>query len=181
MKLVETKRIIPALSLLLVTMLSCDSNPVRPVEYGEGDDYEIYRTVLSRDFDSVDVLILLYDSTVTTVITPDTSRLNYFRQCLPELSDEMLADFISTNSPAAQLDYIEGLKHLVLSRDFGEGSAEHAVRVSLSGVGYDSSKTRAIVEVGELWAPLAGSGALILLSKENGKWKIKNGCMTWIS
>ena len=174
------KHFMPTAILFLFAVCSCD-NSVQPRDYGQGDDYEIYSLVLKEDFDSSSILIVLRDSTVTTIRSADSAQAAYLRNNLPGLLDETIAHFSSANENPAKLDYIRGPYHLVLSRDYVDSSAGPAVQVGMSRVGYDKFGTQAIVEIGELFAPLAGSGSLFFLVRENGEWKIKGRVMTWIS
>ncbi len=174
------KHFIPTALLLLSAVSSCD-NDVQPREYGQGDGYEIYSLVLKEDFDSSSILIVLRDSNVTTIRSADSTQAAYLRNNLPGLLDETIAHFISANDNPAKLDYIHGAYHLVLSRDYVDSSAGPAVQLGISRVRYDKFGTQAIVEVGELFAPLAGSGSLSFLVRENGEWKIRGRVMTWIS
>ena len=174
------KQFIPTAILLVFAVWSC-ANGVQPREYGQGDDYEIYSLVLREDFDSSGILIVLRDSTVTTIRSSDNTQAAYLRKNLPGLLDETITHFISANENPAKLDYIHGADHLVLSRDYEGGATGPAVQLGISSVGYDKFGTQAIVEVGELFAPLAGSGSLFFLVREDGHWKIKGRVMTWIS
>jgi len=47
--------------------------------------------------------------------------------------------------------------------------------------GYNSSRDEAMLYVGHSCGGLCGTGHLYLLSKQNGKWTVKNRVMLWIS
>jgi hypothetical protein len=52
---------------------------------------------------------------------------------------------------------------------------------SLSPVGYSTGGTEALVYVGHHCGGLCGTGHLVLLAKESGRWVVKNRLMLWIS
>jgi hypothetical protein len=53
--------------------------------------------------------------------------------------------------------------------------------VSLSRIGFNSSKTQALVYVGNVCGGRCGEGNFFLLVKEAGKWKIQDELNVWIS
>lgn len=174
------------LLFLVFIVSSCKTNSVQPasqVEYGSGGDYDVYETVLHKMFDSSSVVVVMYDSTWTSFWggVGDSMRTANLKEHLPGLKDETLADFISANGNKVNLMYVRGIDHLVLSSDYDGAGGAGKVSLSVSKVGYDSSRTQAVVEVGETWAPLDGRGILYFLVMENGKWTIKASYMTWIS
>jgi hypothetical protein len=175
------KAFISASLLIVISFSSCDNNPMRPIEYGQGEDYEVYRALLTADFGASASLIVLYDSTGASLMFFDSASVANFKTAMPGLLDETIFDFISANESRAKLSYISGVDHLVLNSDYAEGKGSGTVHVGLSRIGYDSSRTQAIVEIGKEWAPLAGRGALVLMIKENGEWKVKSSHMIWIS
>jgi hypothetical protein len=52
---------------------------------------------------------------------------------------------------------------------------------NFSPVGYDSKEGEALIYVGHYCGGLCGTGHLVLLAKENGRWAVKNRVMLWIS
>jgi len=53
--------------------------------------------------------------------------------------------------------------------------------MSLSRIGFNSSKTQALVYVANVCGGLCGTGEFYLLGKVDGKWKIQNELIVWIS
>jgi hypothetical protein len=47
--------------------------------------------------------------------------------------------------------------------------------------GYNSSRTEALLDVTHWCGELCGTGHLYFLAKQNGKWKVQNRLMLWIS
>jgi hypothetical protein len=52
---------------------------------------------------------------------------------------------------------------------------------TFSPVGYNAQGSEALVYVGHHCGGLCGTGHLVLLAKENGRWVVKNRVMLWIS
>ena len=168
------------LFLVLLTASSCN-NPAQPVGYNQGEDYEIYSIVLKEEFGSSSTLVIMRDSTTISASSCDSGIAAHFKESLPALQDETITDFLSANHNPLKLMPEMNIDNLVMNFDYDLGAGEETVHVSLSRVGYDSSRTQAIVEVGELRAPLAGAGCLFLITKQNGIWRITGRCMTWIA
>lgn len=180
------KHILPLILVAVVACSSCNSNSVGSASQsgiGEGDEYDIYATVLHEMYDSSNVLLVLHDSSVTSFRGQfqDSVLFANLKERLPGLLNETLAGFVSVNENPARLMYVRDIPRLVLSSDYDGTHDGSKVDLSISRVGYDHSRTQAVVEIGELWGPLAGSGTMFLLVRENGKWKIEASCMTWIS
>ncbi len=108
-------------------------------------------------------------------------RMAALKEHLPGLLDETTANFFSVNKNRMELKYVKNIPRLVLSRDYDGTASQEKVSLTVSRVGYDGSKTQAVVEVGTLWAPLVGGETLYFLEIENGEWKIRALSMTWIS
>jgi hypothetical protein len=53
--------------------------------------------------------------------------------------------------------------------------------ISFSRIGYNTDKTQAVVDMGNMYASLRGEGFLVFLKLENNKWKIVITMLTWIS
>ncbi len=178
------KHVFSALIISTLILSSCGDNPVAPVKFGGGDDYDVYHAIfVEAHFDSSTVPLLLADSTSTTVTGEgiDTIRIARFKAHLPGILDETLSDLISANRVRERLYYIRQIPALVLRGDYVGASGDNAVWISVSRVGYDQLKSQAAVELGAIPGPEAGSGTLYFLIRENGEWKVKGKCLTWVS
>jgi len=60
------------------------------------------------------------------------------------------------------------------------GSSQRAI-VSFSRVGFNPSKSQAIVYFDYLYGPLWGHGMLLYLEKQQGKWKVMRYLVLWVS
>ena len=52
--------------------------------------------------------------------------------------------------------------------------------ITLSRVGFNKAKDEAVVSVGWMAAPLRGQGNYVLLTRQNGSWKVSKKVGTWI-
>ncbi|HEY9167501.1 MAG TPA: hypothetical protein VIS48_15215 [Candidatus Kryptonia bacterium] len=170
--------VVAAIAILVVG--SC-SNPVQRIEYGSGDEYGIYAAVLQGDSASSSYLLILRDSTYTSLVNIDSVRMAYIKNCIPSMLEGALTNFVAVNRNNVGMKHIPGVNNLEIAGDGQKLSGRDTVFITLSRVGYDNSRTQALLEVGESVGPLAGSGSLILLEKVDGRWQIKARCMTWIS
>lgn len=142
------------------------------------------------------VLILQNTSADISANDPQKS-LDYIRSGLPSLSDEALDNFVQRNQQSGPLtpdmeldvDYIllstEELSEITRQSNWGEvitqkypGSYGYTI---FSRVGFNNTLDQAVIYVGNMAAPLMGSGFYYLMEKENGDWVIKEQVMAWIS
>jgi len=171
------------LTLLFFVLIqtSCDSvepnDSNRSRDYGTGTDYLIYSAVLKTIQTQDDEIIVISDSTQYESFI--STNIEYFLNNLPDTEEETLNNYISQNQTKIQLKGIENINFLFQSEYIS--SVKNDVHVTLPRIGYNENNTQAILTMGVLYAPLAGSGSLILLEFENGVWIIKNSIMTCIS
>lgn len=64
---------------------------------------------------------------------------------------------------------------------FDEKYPEAGAVVMISRVGFNSTHTQAVIEVGYQTGPVGGEGDFVLLEKENGAWKVKFLLGAWLS
>jgi len=167
--------------IVILILTSCDSvepnDSVRSSRYGTGNDYSIYSVVLETIQLQDDAILVLSDSTQYESFINE--NIEYFLDNIPNAEEETFYNYISQNQTKAQLKRIYNIKFLFQSEY--STSNKNAVHVTISKIGYNKNSTQAILTIGVIYAPLAGSGSLVFLEKENGIWKIKESIMTWIS
>jgi hypothetical protein len=164
----------------LILISGCESDIVEPIEqaeFGYGDDYSIYNKVLRDLSEDNSCLIVLKDSTQKDYISG--SSIKYFTDNIPGLSVETMENYLSINQTKVKLKNIPGINHIFRS-EYHDNSIQ-TVNVFISRVGYNSTKTQAVVTVGAVWAPLAGIGNLFYLEHNGKDWQIIKTVMTWIS
>lgn len=142
-------------------------------------------------------MLILQDTSADISANDPQKSLDYIKSGLPSLSDEALDNFVQRNQQSGQLapdmeldvDYIllstEELSEITRQSNWDEvitqeypGSYGYTM---FSRVGFNNSLDQAIIYVGQMAAPLMGSGFYYLMEKKNGEWVIKEQVMAWIS
>ncbi len=124
---------------------------------------------------------------------------------LSPVSESTLKDFVDKNREPRKLSGQFEIKapYKILAKEeiesFFKGSADGAGSllkgweefykkypesygyVVLSRVGFDAEKRQAMVYVSRYCGGLCGDGAYILLTKDEGRWKVKNELRLWVS
>jgi hypothetical protein len=156
---------------------SCSDNSVNPIEYSR-EDYLIYQKALSQQFADKKYLIVLADSTYGNYT--DTSSISYYRKNIQELSNNTIMNYISINRTKIKLKHIPDIPNLVFRSEFNVKQKD-TVSVTLSRIGYNESKTQAMLTMSEVYGPLAGAGYLVFLKKNGDSWTVAKLLMIWIS
>ena len=119
---------------------------------------------------------------------------------IPQLNRETALDFLTKNQTSWTLKNEFNLKAEVIivnsyetrrlfdQRDIEEGwklfhkKYPNAGSIdTLSRVGFNESKTQALIYYGYVCGGLCGQGQYILLTRTDDKWTIEKECLTWIS
>lgn len=163
-----------------VIFVSCKDDPVNPLEYGEGEDYKIYEKVFSDRYTPSNHLIILGDSTESGLFYSDSTFVRYILEQIPDLTEETFDNYININQQKVKLSHIPNAKNIIFGSEF-PGKSDSLPHLTISRIGYDKSRTQALLTIGEIFGPLAGSGHLIFLTKKEEGWVITKVVMTWIS
>lgn len=140
--------------------------------------------------------ILLVNETETFLFDPEVDSLNMFRKNgLSKLDSECYLDFIEKNKSNIHVDtisYFQGTINYLgrgeLKRIFKDGGWDNyhrifgfkpLVKVSLPGLNGD--KTRAFIYYSSSTDELGGAGFYLVLEKVDGKWKVIQSMLAWIS
>ncbi len=171
------KKLILILFFSGIFFAGCDENILDP-EYGTGDDYDIYREVLVNRFSESEYFVMLDDSTHGERF--DSLYLQHIYEQIPGLSEEAMMDYIKKNNERIKLKNIPGFDRYVFRSEYKETEG-NKVSMWFSRIGFDITKSQAVVTVGEIYAPLAGGGYLVFLKKSGAHWRIEKILGTWIS
>jgi hypothetical protein len=157
--------------------------------YETNDAQAVYEALLDAN-----IKTLVQDITSTPTLTAD-----HLRNRIKGLDRDTAADFIYKNKqPMSLTELLEGrsrwtfLPRAEMNEFFGgypqKGwEAFHAKYpgeygfTSFSRIGFSARGTQALVMVGLHCGPLCGQGWYFLLSKTNGRWKVKREEEAWIS
>jgi len=163
-------------------------------------DYRIYSLVLEE----------LFPETENPVVTQATSAfsaslgreyLQAFKEVYPEMDTTVFSDYILVNDTVYYLEdkfsvaskkvtLVSGeeIQYIFGKPEINQGWEEFYRRypdsngtISFSRIGYSKDKTRAMVELGNMYASLGGEGRMIFLKFENNQWKITEAIPTWVS
>ena len=163
--------------LCLLFCLSCSENSVEPKIFGEGNIYSVYETILTSVFQEESLTLVLNDSTGGMLI--DDNSYNYFLEKMEGLTMEMINNYNEVNSSKIALLRMPNVNHEFVSEYTGEERGR--VILTFSRVGFNNDNTKAIVLLGDYYAPLVGAGFLYFLEKTDDSWRIVSSIMVWIS
>jgi hypothetical protein len=192
-----TKLTLTILSILLATQLCFAQKSI------EAEEYTVYSYLIKSVYDD--------DATSQFAIEKNTrSKLiekeswKYLNKKLSPLDAYFVRDFNERNNSPIKLENQFNLKSKVnlLSeselevifkpeRSYGETAEEDWANfrkkfqtfslLSLSRVGFNKKRDKALVEFGSQYGYLGGEGHFYLLVKRNNEWKIKKKILSWIS
>jgi len=175
--------------------VSTPTHQAIPTATREEDEEAIYRYVLNEYLSSSNALVVIKEyakdtyfpeKTFDKLLTPNES-----------VSQETIDDFIAQNevsSPfAANMEL--GKKYIVLTKaemdtiwTGGDQFGWQAFRkkypgtywvINLSRIGFNKTRTQALVYYSEEDGPKLGSGSACIFEKENGSWKLIDSVFSW--
>lgn len=173
----------------------------------DAEEYQVYNALIVKGFDLIAScfksfgeinLIVIDDHTETdSGFSGDLEEmLQWVSEQMPALDSETINDFKLKNAQSYPLssNFDLPVKVLLFSEEemkeiFDDGGWSEFYRryplaqgiMSVSRVGFNSTKDQALVYVGSSCDWLYGAGYYVLLTKENGVWVIQDEVMTWIS
>jgi len=177
-ELINFKKLIVVLLFTGIFSPGCNENIIEEEEYGTGDDYEIYREILIGKYSESGYLIVLNDSTYGEHY--DSLTIPYFCGQIPGLYAETVIDYINNNNERIKLRNIPGFKNYVFSSKYQEKEI-NTTHITFSRIGYDRSKSQAVLTIAQSYRGWDGSGFLFFLKKEGNRWRIDKIIGTWIS
>lgn len=163
-------------------------------------DYQLYSLVLGEMFTNSENLVVNQEVHSGSAVT-NHSFLQNLKEQYPGLDTTVFYDpgFIrdSTyyfenkfNVPSKKVSLVsaEEIRHIFSNTDVNRGWEEFYRRypnssgtISFSRIAYNTGKTQAMVDMGNMYASLGGEGFMIFLTLENNGWKILKVIHTWIS
>jgi hypothetical protein len=171
------------------------------VSIRQREEYAVYETILGKFFEAgaLRCIVLKDFTTARHLIEEDSATLDYVRENLPEMPQDVWADFISRNQIPVALKPVfhfavpivlisqEEINRIFFAQE-GDGwkrfydmypGAQGIMDVSQAG--FNPEWDRALVYTGDQSHYLAGIGLLYYLEKAGGNWNIRNSVMVWIS
>ena len=166
----------------------------------EAEAYAVYSAIIQTRYIDTQkpALIVIRDQTDLDYFSGELGEhLNLVRQGLPDLTDEISADFEIQNKQPQSLKslFTISVKYVFISQQeiqttfkkqdgwdiFYAKYPNAQGHMRLSGVGFNSQMNMALVYVDNMRYALAGEGHYVLLKKVNGQWTIQGQTMVWIS
>ena len=176
------------------------TNTPAPQYSREAEEYAVYSTLIQTRYIDTQkpALIVIRDETVLDYFSGELGEhLESIRQGLPDLTDEVSADFEAQNKQPQPLKslFTISVKYVFISRQeiqttfnrqdgwdvFYTKYPNSQGHMHLSGVGLNPQMDMALVYVGNMRYALAGEGYYVLLKKVNGQWTVQGQTMVWES
>ncbi len=185
--------------LFLVFSLFLSACSTSPSNNQAAEDFAVYTAAFQFEFkvSSLDGLAITQLSHAAATDHQEAYLKTEFEGIA---SPEVMADFLSKNQAEQPLDgvFAQNPEIKLLSKDeiskiFDPVSGQNGWQefntrypkakglITVSMIGYDRSRTHAMLVVGSQSAPLAGYGEFLLMEKVNGTWQVQKNVMAWIS
>ena len=194
-------------SLFLLTLLtncSKDDNrnapefPLKASDNLDDLDYRIYSVVLDELFPETENPVI-NQATAAFSASLGEEYLQALKDSYPEIDTTVFSDYTLANDTVYYLENKfsvaskkvsvvsdEEIQYIFSTMEINKGWEEFYRRypdsngtISFSRIGYSKDKTRAMVELGNMYASLGGEGSLIFLKLEDNRWIIARIMPTW--
>lgn len=165
----------------------------------EAERYNVYSAVLKETFvDESTKLLVIEDKTADDFTADNEKHWEYLKAGLAPISQSTIDDFKSRNAQSFSLEdkFTLTIKTKLISKAevdklFGPGGGwweafyksypNSPGLITFSNVGFNSDGSQALLYIGHSCGGLCGTGHYVLLTKNNGAWKVEKKVMTWIS
>jgi hypothetical protein len=195
-----------ALLLALLLCASCAglAHPTAtptPAPQDTAVDYAVYKALIETMYTDPNIGMVVIQDRTTSGLPPigsDDKVFEVIQKALPEVDQAMRDNYLARNTQSALLEDRFNLKvpvTLLNQADFdsffgksGKGWDDFYFQypksqgvLTLSRVGFNAPGDKALVCAGTQAYTLAGAGYAVVLSLENGLWKVVNQVMLWTS
>lgn len=195
-----------ALLLALVLCVSCTAlaQPTAtptPAPQDTAVDYAVYKALIETMYTDPNLgMVVIQDHTTSSLppIGSDDKVFETIQKALPEVDQAMRDNYLARNAQSTLLQNRFNLKvpvTLLNQADFdsffgksGKGWDDFYFQypksqgvLTLSRVGFNAAGDKALVCASTQAYALAGAGYAVVLSLENGLWKVVNQVMLWTS
>jgi len=165
------------------------------------DDYEIYTIVINKIKHEREKEVWIANQTKYDQDNSEKEfynrldwvegrlKMNYLGRIKDDFYNKNLKHYIFANKFSAikgiRVVSVQELDAMLNDKEnpwgVGEKSSSYAGYAYLSRIGFDNTKTKALLYYESAYHFLDGAGMCVLLEKENNKWVIKYELMLWIS
>lgn len=164
----------------------------------QDEEYAVYSALISARYVAGNIQqVVIHDQTGVDPFDNLDQRMEYVQNNIPELTQEMIDDFVENNKVAYPLEsrFSLAVKYVLISEEqsrqifagqngwdeFYKQYPNSQGEMTLSRVGFNATRDMALVYVGNQSYWLAGAGYFLLMVKENNVWKVQQETMAWIS
>jgi hypothetical protein len=163
------------------------------------EEYAVYSALISEEYMKEKVKLVVVANPTIGESRPK-EEVDYFLDLLPPLTRETLDDYLAINSKTYRLNNAFSLKakYVIVefreierffeNPDFDEAWKDFYKRfpasngyIALSRVGFNRAKDQALVSKSWMCNQRCGEGKLVLMVKRDGKWKVENQHLMWVS
>jgi hypothetical protein len=172
-----------------------------PADQNTVVDYAVYKALIEAMYAGENQgMVVIQDHTTSSLVLAgsDAAAFETIQKAMPEVDQAMQDSYLARNAQSVLLQDHFNLKipvTLLNQADFdsffgpsGKGWDNFYVQYSKSGglltlsrVGYNAPGDKALVCASTQVYALAGAGYAVVLSLENGLWKVVNQVMLWTS
>jgi hypothetical protein len=170
------------------------ATPAGP-ERVEPEEYAVYSTLIKSMFitDGVELLVIEQQTSLGPIPLAELGQeMELVRRKVPEVEAEVADDFVEKNGTPARLEHsidIPASYVLVDARevrgmDWGKFYQKYPKSqgiMSLSRVGFNHDRDRALVYVGNQSGGKTGMGFYVFMVKQDGGWQVTGRTAAWVS
>lgn len=189
-------------SLCLATAQVTPSPHVKQGINSTPDEYDVFSTLVNDMYvkDKVKLIVITDPTCCDTNLDMKSETWKMYLEQLAPLSVETLEDYVSRNEQALALEKKFNLKtkyqivpYVNVKNLFSNFDLDAAWKtfysrypasggyIRLSRVGFNKAKDQALVSTAWMCNTLCGEGNYVLLSKQQGSWKVLKKVVTWVS
>lgn len=187
-----------ACSLLLWTACSEDDGPLNPPDLTESDEYAVWSATLdSMVIWEKDDVVVLRSFTDAWALDDPATKAQLKSQL--KVTDEELLNYDTRNASSSEIrgytleSYLDNecvlLREKEIEDILASGGYQELYRrypksngiTTLSHVGFNASRTSALVYLSHTPEFLAGAGWAVLLRKQSGVWVVQASTIVWMS
>ena len=109
--------------------------------------------------------------------------VGYFKKTKQDIDKDLLKNFLKLNSEVMLIDINTKFNgnYIWFEENIIGDKVHYSGFFSFSRVGFNSDKTKAMMVFEYNYAPLCGSGDILVFEKIDGNWEIINSMELWIS
>jgi hypothetical protein len=161
------------------------------------EEYTVYSVLIKARYGADQAELVVIRAQTLPALAEDAGILTHLRPAMPELTPELVADFVAKNRRSYPLMALldTQIRHTYISEEEehdlfqAEGGwhnfylkyPDSREMMSFSRVGFSPQLDMGLVCIGYQLGPLAGGGDYILLKKQDGVWVEEKRAIAWMA